>query len=139
MQIIKNAVFIDTGAFAALFLEKDLNHEKSVSLFEVLKNSRQSMYTSDYIVDETVTLISSKESHSKATAFLYSIRQSKIVKMVPVFDQYFSETCDSFEKYNDKGFSFTDVSSVIIMKKLGLRTAFAFDKHFVQAGFEILS
>lgn len=42
-------------------------------------------------------------------------------------------------KYSDQTFSFVDAVSFIWMKKLRLSDAFAFDKHFVAAGFSLIS
>lgn len=43
-----------------------------------------------------------------------------------------------FEKYKDKSYSLTDCLSFIIMEKQGITTALTLDRHFVQAGFQIL-
>jgi len=41
-----------------------------------------------------------------------------------------------FEKFNkDKDWSFTDCTSKVVMERLGIREAFAFDHHFDQMGF----
>lgn len=39
-----------------------------------------------------------------------------------------------FERYADKGWSFTDCTSKVLMERLGIKTAFAFDQHFRQFG-----
>jgi predicted nucleic acid-binding protein len=41
-------------------------------------------------------------------------------------------------KYADKTFSYTDATSFAIMERLGLRTAFAFDPHYRQYGFQVV-
>jgi predicted nucleic acid-binding protein len=41
-------------------------------------------------------------------------------------------------KNTDKTYSYTDTASFCLMRRLGLRRAFAFDRHFEQAGFEFL-
>jgi len=42
-------------------------------------------------------------------------------------------------KYADKEISFTDCVSFAIMRRVGIRTAFTFDRHFRDAGFQIIS
>jgi predicted nucleic acid-binding protein len=40
-----------------------------------------------------------------------------------------------FRRFDDKEFSFTDCTSIALMRSLALREALAFDGHFTQAGF----
>jgi predicted nucleic acid-binding protein len=39
-----------------------------------------------------------------------------------------------FSTYRDKGWSFTDCVSRVVMERLGITTAAAFDEHFHQFG-----
>ncbi len=41
---------------------------------------------------------------------------------------------DTFHRYSDKEWSFTDCLSKVVMERLAIRTAFAFDQHFRQFG-----
>jgi predicted nucleic acid-binding protein len=43
-----------------------------------------------------------------------------------------------FSRWPDKSFSFTDCTSFVIMRELRLRRALTTDRHFKQAGFQIL-
>jgi len=40
----------------------------------------------------------------------------------------------TFEQFDDKGWSFTDCTSKVVMEELGITTAFTFDQHFKQFG-----
>ena len=40
----------------------------------------------------------------------------------------------TFEQFDDKGWSFTDCTSNVVMEQLGIKVAFAFDHHFHQFG-----
>ena len=44
------------------------------------------------------------------------------------------DTWQVFTRYADKEWSFTDCASKVIMEKLGITEAFAFDQHFRQFG-----
>jgi len=41
-------------------------------------------------------------------------------------------------RHEDKDFSLTDATSFAVMSRLGIREAFAFDRHFAQYGFVLL-
>ena len=43
-----------------------------------------------------------------------------------------------FFRYRDKDFSFTDCTSFAIMRELRLRAALTTDRHFRQAGFDLV-
>ena len=42
-----------------------------------------------------------------------------------------------FVRHDDKDFLFTDCTSFVIMRELGLTDAFAFNEHFAQMGFRV--
>jgi len=44
------------------------------------------------------------------------------------------EAWDFFRQYTDKDFSFTDCTSFVLMRRLGLTRAFTFDADFEQTG-----
>ncbi len=42
-------------------------------------------------------------------------------------------------RYTYKSFSYTDATSFVVMERLGIKEAFAFDPHFRQYGLKLLS
>ena len=53
-------VFIDTSAFYALVDWKDKNHKKARKTRDSMRGKNMRLYTSNYIFDESVTLIRAK-------------------------------------------------------------------------------
>lgn len=49
-------------------------------------------------------------------------------------EQDFLQAWELFRRYDDKAWSFTDCTSRVIMERLGIQRAFAFDDHFRQFG-----
>jgi predicted nucleic acid-binding protein len=54
--------------------------------------------------------------------------------MVRVEDTDFDDAWDMFERFQDKEWSFTDCTSRVLIQRLGIQRAFAFDDHFRQFG-----
>ncbi|MFH1798692.1 MAG: PIN domain-containing protein [Candidatus Omnitrophota bacterium] len=131
-------VFVDTSGWVALFVRNDINNEKSVRLYNEIKRGKIQIYTSDYVVDETITTIMVRGSHRESVLAGTAILESKIVKIVNVFPDYFQRAWECYQKYRDKQFSFTDVSCFCIMEDIGIDMAFSFDKGFRQAGINIM-
>lgn len=131
-------VFVDTSGWVALFVVNDNYHKKALDIFEELMSSKSVMFTSDYVIDETITTILVRGNHKQSVIAGKSLLTSKIIKIVCVNTDYFQEAWGLYQKYKDKEFSFTDVTSLVIMKWLDINRVFSFDREFVQAGIELI-
>ena len=60
------------------------------------------------------------------------------VTLVQVDRDHLQKALELFEAHPDKRWSFTDCTSFVAMRDLGITRAFAFDRNFEQAGFERL-
>lgn len=60
------------------------------------------------------------------------------MKIVEVDKEIFAEGWRLYQERLDKDWSFTDCTSFVVMKRMGLTDAFTSDRHFEQAGFTIL-
>jgi len=74
--------------------------------------------------------------HDRARAVAERLRFSPSVTFVRVEEADFDAAWEWFDRYRDKDFSFTDCASFAVMKRLRVKTALTFDRHFTQAGFE---
>jgi len=131
------AIFVDTGAWLALYDKDDHNHRIAKDTFRKIRDEHLPLFTSDYIFDETVTLIRHRVSHSTARSFGNNILESRIVRFVDVTREDRTKAWEIFSKYKDVGFSFTDCTSFVIMKRLKLETVLGFDSHFKIMGFNL--
>ncbi|MGQ0593932.1 MAG: type II toxin-antitoxin system VapC family toxin [Gammaproteobacteria bacterium] len=94
--------------------------------------------TTDYIVDETATLIQARIDHATAVRFIDRILASRLVQLLYLEPRHIDEAWGLFRKRPDKGWSVTDCSSFVTMQLKQLDTAFTLDEHFRQAGFQVL-
>ena len=131
-------VFMDTSAWAAYFNKKDSNHRAAVKIWKNLRKDEAGFFTTDYIVDETLTLLKIRANADVAIKGANAILASNVVKMVRVSDDIFSGALEIFKKYKEHLFSFTDCTSFEVMKKIGLGKVFTFDNDFRIMGFEVL-
>ena len=127
-------IFVDTGAFVALMRQKDRHHEAARNFMD----NPPALVTSDYVVDETLTLLLTRVGRSAAERFLKNIRSSRLLRLEMVGKEGFAQAEDLFLHYNDKRWSFTDCTSFAVTKRLGIKEAFSFDHHFEQMGLKRL-
>jgi predicted nucleic acid-binding protein len=131
-------LFADTGAWCALYDRSDIHHARASALLKELKRKKTQLITSDYVLDESLTLLRFRAGHKEAVDLGRWMLQSPLVKVINVDEKIWQSAWEMFGRYGDKGFSFTDCTSFAIIRQLGLLNAFAFDHNFEQAGFVML-
>ena len=127
-------IFIDTSAFLALENRKDQHHRSALKFRDFLLESEVSLITSDYILDESYTIIRLRAGHSIAVEFGEMIQGSDLVEIKYLSRENLRQAWHVFKSFEDKQFSFTDCTSFVLMEKLGIGSAFTFDVHFRQYG-----
>jgi predicted nucleic acid-binding protein len=110
-----------------------------VRIWRNLRQQGAVLFTTDYIVDQTLTLLKTRAGAEVAIRGGESILSSRVVKMVKGSDEIFSMALNIFRKYTDHPFSFTDCTSFEVMRKVGLTKAYTFDFDFRVMGFEVLA
>lgn len=141
MQSSPTTLFVDTSAFKAFYDEEDEYHGKARAFMDAVASKEVGVHgfiTSDYVLDETITLVRFAHSHSKALEFARTIVSSKATRVLYVGQENFLKAIELFSEASDKKWSFTDCVSFVLMRGLNLATAFTFDPHFRQAGFHTL-
>lgn len=131
-------LFIDTGAWIALNNKKDKYHTNAVKTNKKFLDNGYYYITSDYILNETYTLLRYDVGHKRAIEFgneIKSLKEMEKIKIVHINQDILDKAWEIFEKYSDKNFSFTDCTSFIVMEMVGIKESFSFDKHFEQYGF----
>jgi predicted nucleic acid-binding protein len=133
-----NDIFMDTAGFLALWDAADEHHKRAVSLQAELVAKKRQFFTTDYIVDETTTLLLVRHSHAAATDFLRAVTSSKFLQFQWVSSDRFHRAVKIFDRHDDKEWSFTDCVSFALMHELQMQDSFTTDRHFRQAGFNPL-
>ena|ERR1041385_730375 len=131
-------VFVDTSGFVALWDASDEHHRRAVRLQSELSRKQRQFLTTDYIVDETATLLLMRHSHSAAGDFLETTLQSRTLRLEWIDSERFHAAAELFHRHRDKQWSFTDCVSFALMRELHIQDSFTTDHHFTQAGFNPL-
>jgi predicted nucleic acid-binding protein len=132
---------MDTWGWLALWDKKDSEHEKVKKHYEGFRNKRGLCVTTDYILDETFTLLFRRTYFEDARQYAQTIL--KAIKMGYTRLEYI--TAQRFEnalqlryRFQDKPkISFTDLTSFVVMEELDIRNVMTNDSHFeeVNLGF----
>lgn len=103
----------------------------------VLQSGRQ-LVTTDYVVDETLTLIRFRLGLQAAEGWWRQIDGSARLRWERIDADRHERARQLFFEYRDKDLSFTDCTSIVVMRQLKLTTAFTTDQHFEQVGFQVV-
>ena len=90
--------------------------------------------TTDYVLDELMTLLKIRGEFQRALRIGAALLAEEIADLVWVRPDDVQHAWETFRRYQDKGWSFTDCVSRVVMQRLGIQQAFAFDEHFRQFG-----
>lgn len=130
-------VFVDTGGWLALADRSDAHHEASVEILRNLPDQCQ-LLTTNLVVAESYALILRTLGHEAAILFLDSVGASPRARRLFSDESVEAAAEKILRKYRDQDFSYTDAVSFAIMNREGIVRAFAFDSHFLVAGFTLL-
>ena len=99
---------------------------------------RDQFITTDYVLDESVTLFKARGCARLVPVLFESIDASRAIRVEWTSPDRFMESRDFYLRHSDKAWSFTDCVSFVIMQAHELRDALTADTHFEQAGFRAL-
>jgi predicted nucleic acid-binding protein len=130
-----NEIFIDTSGFYALLVRKDDRHRKASRLLRDASRRRQVFVTTDYVLDETATLLKARHHEHLLGQFFETLFASAACRLEWTDAARFAAVQSFFLKHLDQAWSFTDCLSFRVMKELRLHEALTKDVHFEEAGF----
>jgi predicted nucleic acid-binding protein len=134
-RALRPGQFGDTSGWVALHDVSDANHQAARAHWQWLQQQRILVITTDYILDEAITLARFRAGHTAAVRLGTALLTSKVLQLIPITPERRAKAWQLFQQYDDQAFSFTDCTSFAVMRELGLTEAFAFDTDFERAGF----
>lgn len=128
-------LFVDTGAWYALADRNDPDHER---VADCLQTYGGRLVTTNFVFDETVTLLRYRLGFTAAKAFGTQLLKGDAASVLPVARGDEARAWDIFTRYRDKSFSYTDCTSFAVMQRLKLQAAAAIDDDFRAYGLQCL-
>jgi predicted nucleic acid-binding protein len=128
-------IFVDTRAFLGRYLDNDQHHLQAESIWRRIEHEKEGFCTSNFVIDELVTLLGRRSSHEFAARKVRGIYKSELIDILRPDEAEEHDALVFFERYHDQDVSFTDCVSFAIMKRRHIDRAFSFDRHFDLPGF----
>jgi predicted nucleic acid-binding protein len=129
-----STLFVDTWGWVTLSSRRETRHQE-VRAF--LKGFRGQVYSSDYVLDETITLLYARYPHQAEGAvreILTLIAQGSII-LERITEDRFAAAWQLRQRYADKpAISFTDLTSMVVMQERGITQILTQDAHFLHVG-----
>ncbi len=114
-------------------IPRDSRHRPATVLATHHADTR--LVTSNHVLGETWTLLRRRAGHRVAVAFLDLVEGSPRIEVVSIAHDLEVEALAWLRRHDEREYSFVDATSFALMRRLGIRDAFAFDGDFTAAGF----
>ena len=131
-------LFVDTGGWYACADEADTVHALARTARDEWLESGGLLVTTDYVLDETLTLLRARLGLAATESWWHQIETASRLRWEWINMVRVEKAREIFFRHRDKSYSFTDCTSFVVMKELRLKQALTTDKHFVQAGFQVV-
>jgi predicted nucleic acid-binding protein len=130
-------LFVDTNAFVAVFDEDDDHYERANAVLDGIQDGELAygpIFTSRYVLSETVTTLLYGVGHPEAVEALSAIRESATFNILQVTESLFDRTADQFAEYDDQEISFVDHLNSVLGAEFDIEHIFAFEEDFNTLG-----
>ena len=131
-------LFVDTWGWLALRDRGETRHGDVRRAYEACFARGVRIYTTDYVLDETFTLLFLRLPFPEAKASMellsLGIREGAIIS-TPITSARFQDAQVLRLRYGDKpAISFTDLCSMVVMQEFAITEILTEDRHFLQVG-----
>ena len=131
-------VFVDTGAWIALTDTRDGLHAAATEVYPLVLQQWGRLVTTNLVIAEAYNMIRRRLGYGAGMQFLESVRKSSRLVKVYSNEDLEIQAEDILRRYTDQDFSLVDAVSFAVMHERNITEAFAFDRHFLTAGFTLI-
>jgi predicted nucleic acid-binding protein len=131
-------LFIDTWGWIVLGNKRETRHIELTNFYSSWKGHKGVSFTSDYVLDETFTLlfrrVHFKEAKDSLEVIDLAIKEGYL-RLERITAERFEKAKGLRMKFKDKPrISFTDLTTMVVMAELGITDIITEDDHFSQVG-----
>jgi predicted nucleic acid-binding protein len=130
------SVFADTSALYALLVATEEGHAEVARAFGRLLARRQPLHTTSYVIVETIALLQHRLGLDPVRDFAESIVPVLAVEYVD--ENIHRKGVDRLLRESRRRLSLVDCVSLEFMRERGITAALALDRHFADAGCQVL-
>ena len=130
-------VFIDTSAFYAVLDADDEVHAQARVGWHGLIRDGKPLVTSNYVCVETCALVQARLGMDAVRVLFDDMLP--MVTVVMLDETLHTNAIATLLGANRRNLSLVDCTSFAVMRHRGTVTAFAFDQHFAEQGFRLVS
>ena len=132
---MKNQIFIDSVFVIALINKRDEHHEQAVRLARQIRG--QPLLVTDAILLEVGNALS-RNHKQEAVKIIERFLNADEVEVIHLNPDLFKRAFSMYRSFQDKTWGLVDCISFVVMTEAGITSALTFDRHFEQAGFQVL-
>ena len=129
---------MDTWGWLAIGHRRDPCHEEVKRFYKSLKDGGAVIYTSDYVLDELITILFRRELFEEASRFIEAIFRAVEyghLRIERITSKRVMSAWQLRKKLQDKPeISFTDITSMTLMRELDIKNILTQDVHFTKVG-----
>lgn len=129
-------IFVDTSALYAVLDRDDEFHAQAAAQWAELLSGPSEVLTSNYVIVECFALIQRRLGIDAVRIFSADVLPVITVQWISADDH--EAATQALLAAARRDLSLVDCASFVLMRDLGIRSAFAFDEDFEQQGFQMI-
>jgi predicted nucleic acid-binding protein len=126
-------IFVDSSFWIGLSRVRDDRHGDALRLIQA--HQRSQLITTNHVCGETWTFLRKRDGHDVAVRFVDGAEGAQRLRIVEATPEVERDAWEWLRRHDERPYSFVDATSFALMRRLGIREAFAFDGDFAAAGF----
>jgi predicted nucleic acid-binding protein len=130
---------VDTSALLAVVHPRDQHHAEAVAIGRAFLSRQGRWVGTTLVLAELHTHVLRARGPGLARKHVRELLEDPSYQWVDAPIRLVHDAIDAWlERFSDQRFSLTDAVSFEVMRREKIEVAFAFDRHFATAGFELL-